>query len=128
MIPSKGAEQIRRGRRHLERIRDRLLRPTPEVLLASDSDLVAAAEFFRAVDLAAGSPIWRDPLRRQIEPEVVALRSTILSIQQLLRNAADFYGGLIHLLEPDQGSSNYTASGVKASSSATVPSRVVLHG
>lgn len=127
MRASESAEQIRQGRRRLERMRDRLIRPTPEVLVSSAGDLAAAASCLEKINLTANSPIWRDPLRRQIEPEVLALRSTILTIQQLLQNAGDFYGGLIRLFAPDQGSSNYTAEGVSAASPIAQNS-VVLHG
>lgn len=121
-------EQIRRGRRHLERMRDRLLRPDSEALECSAGDLAAAAALLQTIDVSTKSPIWCESVRRQIEPEVLALRSTILTIQTLLRNAGHFYGGLIHLFEPDQGSANYTSAGVSVTSPVARQSSVVLHG
>ena len=105
-------ERVRQARRILERIRSRLLRPTLESLDASSADLDLAVECLRRLDVSLNSPIWNGLTRRRVEVEVIGLRTEIQSVEKLLRNAGQFYGGLARLLSPDEAPPNYTADGV----------------
>lgn len=125
---SEEIERIRQARRIFERMRGRLLLSQGDALESSASDLQLAADCLRKIDLSLKSPIWQGRTRQRIEPEVVALRVTIRSIQALLKNAGNFYCGLVRLLAPDEAPMNYTAAGAKAAVPRSARGSVVLHG
>lgn len=121
-------DRVRRTRHVLERIRGRLLRPNQEALEASASDLNLAVEFLGQVDVSLQSPIWHGATREKIEAEVVALRRTVRSVDELLKNAGKFYAGLARLLAPDDAPANYTATGALGTAAPASDRSLVLHG
>lgn len=121
-------DRVRRARHVLERIRGRLLRPNQEALEASASDLNLAVEFLRQLDVSLQSPIWHGTTREKIEAEVVALRHTVRSVDELLKNAGKFYAGLARLLAPDDAPANYTAAGALGTAAPASERSLVLHG
>lgn len=121
-------ERVRRARCLLERMRERLLRPSFDALDACAVDLDRAVECLRQVDLSLQSPIWRGHTRQKIESEVVALRRALRSVQELLKNAGKFYAGLAHLLAPDDAPANYTSAGALGTISHAAGRSVVLQG
>lgn len=125
---SQEIERVRQARNALERMRRQLLCPAIEALDSSASDLKLAVDCLRKIDISAKSPVWRWPVRQKIEPEVVALRRTVASVEDLLRNAAKFYAGLSRLMAPDEAAVNYTAAGTNGPSACFAKSSVVLHG
>lgn len=128
---SNGSQEIARVRQArciLERIRSRLLRPTFESLEKSAADLNVAVDCLWQLDTGLRSPIWRGPTRARIETEVVALRHTIRSVEELLKNAGKFYAGLARLLAPDEAPANYTAAGTNGASAQSSTGTLLLEG
>jgi hypothetical protein len=121
-------ERVREARRILERMRGRLLRPSPASLQASAEDLELAVECLRELDVSLKSPIWHGLTRQRVETEVVALRLALRSVEQLLRNAGKFYYGLARLLAPDDAPPNYTAAGALGAVPHPRDQEVLLHG
>jgi hypothetical protein len=121
-------ERIRQARCILERMRGRLLRPTLDSLAASAKDLNLAVECLRQLDVSLQSPIWQGVTRRKIEAEVVALRLTLRTVEELLKNAGKFYAGLARLLAPDDAPANYTAAGAWTTAPGVADRSVSLHG
>ena len=121
-------EHVREARRILERMRGRLLRPSPDSLEASAADLELAVECLRQLDLSLKSPIWDGFSRRSVEVEVVALRRAFRSVEELLKNAGKFYYGLARLLAPDDAPANYTATGAPGAALHLVDRAISLHG
>jgi hypothetical protein len=121
-------ERIRQARCILERMRNRLMRPTLDSLDASAKDLNLAVECLRQLDLSLASPIWHGLVRRRIEAEVVALRLTLRAVEELLKNAGKFYAGMARLLAPDEGPANYTAVGALGAVPTAADRSVSLHG
>jgi hypothetical protein len=125
---SQQIERVRQARRLLERMRARLLRPTFDALDACAADLNLAVECLRELDVSSQSPIWHGLTRRRIEIEVVELRRTLRSVEELLKNAGRFYGGLARLLAPDDAPANYTATGTQVPAPQLAQRSVALHG
>ena len=121
-------ERVREARRILERMRGRLLRPSPASLQASAADLDLAVECLRALDVSLKSPIWQGRTRQRVETEVVALRLALRSVEELLKNAGKFYYGLARLLAPDDAPPNYTAVGALGVVPHPRDQGVLLHG
>jgi hypothetical protein len=120
--------RVRRARCILERMRDRLLRPTFDSLASSAADLNLALECLRQLDVSLKSPIWQGLTRRKIETEVVALRSAVGLVEELLKNAGKFYAGLARLMAPDEAPANYTAAGASGPPAHAAAGNVVVHG
>lgn len=125
---SKEIERVRQARSILERMRERLSRPVRDTIDLSASDLDLVAELLRKIDVSVKSPIWHPAARQRIEPEVIALRATIRSVEPLLRGAARFYGGLASLMAPDEAPANYNAAGMAGASNRTGKGSVELRG
>lgn len=112
----------------LERMRTRLARPNFEAIDACAADLNIAVECLRQLDVSLESPIWHGLTRQVIEAEVVALRGSLRAVQELLRNAGKFYGGLARLLAPDEAPANYTAAGAPLPPPRATGGSIALHG
>ena len=112
----------------LERMRTRLAHPSFEVIDACTADLNVAVECLRQLDVSVESPIWHGLTRQVIEAEVVALRRSLRSVEELLRNAGKFYGGLARLLAPDEAPANYTAAGAQLPPPQASGGSIALHG
>jgi hypothetical protein len=125
---SQEVERVRQARCILERIRGRLLRPTFQALESSGTDLNLAVECLQHLDLSLNSPIWHGLTRRKMESEVVALRHALRSVEELLRGAGKFYGGLARLMAPDEAPPNYTAGGISGPTSRPGGGSVAVHG
>ena len=125
---SKEIERVCQARFILERMRARLLCPSYDALDRSTADLNLASDCLRQVDVTMNSPIWRGRARQKIEPEVLALRCAIRSIQGLLKNAGRFYAGLARLMSPDEAPVNYTAAGTSGTPVRVAKGTVVVHG
>jgi len=121
-------ERVRQARCILERMRARLLRPTFQALDSSAADLNLALECLRQLDVRLESTIWQGLARRKLEKEVMALRTAVRSVEELLKNAGRFYSGLARLLAPDEAPANYTAAGTSAAPPQIAAASVVLHG
>jgi hypothetical protein len=109
-------------------MRGRLLRPTLDSLQSSAADLNQAVACLQQLDVSLKSPIWHGLVRRNVETEVIALRHTIRSVEELLKNAGKFYAGLARLLAPDEAPANYTAAGACGPFPQVATGNVVLHG
>jgi len=101
--------RIREARRLIERMRDRLLRPSLESLADCAADLDLAAECIQRLD--AKLPVWQGVQRKALEAEVTGLRRDVRCIEALLTNAGKFYAGWARLLASDQAPPNYTSAG-----------------
>lgn len=109
-------------------MRVRLGHPSFEAIDACAADLNVAVECLRQLDTSLESPIWQGLTRQVIEAEVVALRRSLGLVQELLRNAAKFYGGLARLLAPDEAPANYTAAGAQLPPRQATEGSIALHG
>jgi hypothetical protein len=125
---SQGVERVRQARAILEKMRSRLLRPSFDSLELSAADLNLAVDCLKQLDISPKSPIWQGLSRRKIEIEVVALRRAVQSVEELLRNAGKFYGGLARLLAPDEAPANYTAAGAHGPRPQASEGSIALHG
>jgi hypothetical protein len=125
---SREVERVRQARCILERMRGRLLQPTFQALDSSAADLNLAVECLRQLDISLESPTWQGLALQKIETEVVALRSAVRSVEELLKNAGKFYTGLARLMAPDQAPANYTAAGTTGGGSLGSAGSVVIHG
>jgi hypothetical protein len=125
---SREVERVRQARCILERVRGRLLQPTFQALDSSAADLNLAVECLRQLDISLGSPTWQGLALQKIETEVVALRSAVRSVEELLKNARKFYAGLARLMAPDEAPANYTAAGTTGAGSLGSAGSVVIHG
>lgn len=121
-------DRIRQARSQLERMRARLAQPNFEAIDACAAELNVAVECLRQLDTSAESPIWHGLTRQVIETEVVALRRSLRSVEELLRNAGKFYGGLARLLAPDEAPANYTAAGTQLPPPQVRGGSIALHG
>ncbi len=117
--------RIREARQLMDRMRERLLRPSFESLAECTADLRLAVECIRKLD--AQLPVWRGVQRRALEAEVIGLRRDIRSVEALLTNAGKFYAGLARLLASDQAPPNYTPAG-SIGAAQVEASRLVIHG
>jgi hypothetical protein len=125
---SQEVERVRQARCILERMRGRLLRPSLQALDSSAADLKLAVECLQRLDVSLKSSIWQGLVRRKLEREVVALRSAIRSVEELLKNAGKFYAGLARLMAPDEAPANYTAGGNSAPKAQASTGSMVIHG
>jgi hypothetical protein len=121
-------DRVRQARALLERMHRRLARPSLEAIDACAADLNVAVETLRQLDTSAESPIWQGLTRQVIEAEVVALRRSLGSVEELLRSAGKFYGGLARLLAPDEAAANYTAAGAQLPPPQPAGGNIALHG
>jgi len=121
-------DRVRQARMMLERMRSRLAHPTFEAIDACAADVNVAVECLRQLDVSVESPIWHGLTRQVIEAEVVALRRSLRSVEELLRNAGKFYGGLARLLAPDEAPANYTAAGAQLPPPQASGGSIALHG
>jgi hypothetical protein len=117
--------RIREARQLIDRMRDRLLRPSFESLAGCAMDLRLAVECIRRLD--AKLPIWRGMQRKALEAEVIGLRRDIQFVEALLTNAGKFYAGWARLLASDQAPPNYTPSG-SIGAAAVKACQLVIHG
>jgi hypothetical protein len=125
---SREVERVRQARCILERMRGRLLEPTFQALDSSAADLKLAVECLGQLDISLESPTWQGLALHKIETEVVALRSAVRSVEELLKNAGKFYAGLAGLMAPDEAPANYTAAGTTGARSLGGAGSVVIHG
>lgn len=121
-------DRVRQARSILERMRNRLTHPSLEAIDACAAELNVAVECLRQLDVSSESPIWSGLTRQVIETEVVALRRSFRSVEELLRNAGKFYGGLARLLAPDEAPANYTAAGTQLPPPQAGGGSIALHG
>jgi hypothetical protein len=121
-------ERVRQARIILERMHGRLLQPNFQSLDSSAADLNLAVNCLQQLDVGLKSPIWQGPDRKRLETEVVALRSAVRSVEELLKNAGKFYAGLARLMAPDEGPSNYTAAGTSSTLANAAAGSVEMHG
>ena len=121
-------DHVRQARTILERMRNRLAHPGVEAIDACAADLNVAVECLRQLDVSLESPIWHGLTRQVIEAEVVALRRSFRSVEELLRNAGKFYAGLARLLAPDNAAANYTAAGAQLPPPPASGGSIALHG
>jgi hypothetical protein len=121
-------DRVRQARSTLERMRHRLMCPSVEAIDACAQDLSLAVECLRQLDVSAESPIWHGLTRQVVEAEVVALRQSLRSVEELLRNAGVFYAGLARLLAPDPAPANYTAVGAPLPPPEAVGGSIALQG
>lgn len=126
--PRQQIDLVRQARTILERMQHRLSRPSFEAIGACAADLDVAVECLRQLDVSLESPIWHGLARQAVEAEVVALRGNLRSVEELLRNAGKFYGGLARLLAPDDAPANYTAGGTHMPPPPEASGTVALHG
>ncbi len=117
--------QIREARNLVNRMRERLLRPSFKSLAECALDLGFAVECIRKLD--AQLPVWRGVQRKALEAEVIGLRLDIRCVEALLTNAGKFYAGWGRLLASDQAPPNYTPSG-SIGAAPVEASRLVIHG
>jgi len=117
--------RIREARQLIDRMRERLLRPSFESLAQCALDLRLAVECIRKLD--ARLPVWRGVQRKALEAEVIGLRRDIQYVEALLTNAGKFYAGLARLAAFDQAPPNYTSAGAIATAPVQA-SKLVMHG
>ncbi len=117
--------RIREARQLIDRMRERLLRPSFESLAQCSADLRSAVECIRRLD--ANLPVWRGVQRKALEAEVIGLRGDIQCVEALLTNAGKFYAGLARLLASDQAPPNYTPAG-SIGAAPVEASKLVMHG
>lgn len=121
-------DRVRQARGLLERMRSRLAHPNWEAINACAADLNIAVEALRQLDTSVESPIWHGLTRQVMEAEVVALRRSFRTVEELLRSAGKFYGGLARLLAPDEAPANYTAAGAQLPPPRPSRGNIALHG
>ena len=117
--------RIREARQIIDRMRDRLLRPSFESLAECATDLRWAVECIRRLD--AKLPVWRGVQRKALEAEVIGLWRDIRVVEALFTNAGEFYAGLARLLASDQAPPNYTPAG-SIGAAPLEASKLVIHG
>ena len=113
------------AREGLEKVRLRLLRPTPEAFESSVPILESAIVFLHQLEsaLRLGNEQVKAPVRFEIEH----LRREFLRVNALARQAAIFYQVRAQLLNPDDRSGpNYTSAGLV--SSPGFDRTVMIHG
>jgi hypothetical protein len=119
--------EIREARRILQRIRDRLVRPSFQAVSQSAEELQWVADGIGRLD--STSAAWQGGQRKTLEAEVIGLRQDIQCLTALLKNAGRFYAGWVSLLSFDVAPPNYTPVGSANLCSTTAQTtRVVIHG
>jgi hypothetical protein len=126
---TKQIERVRKVRRSLETVCERLQRPSIESWKASEKDLNAAV-------------VWLHDLEQNLQPareakqhsqmlvaELAGIRREISKAQALLLAAGKFYQGWARLMSSaEEGTANYTQRGSAAPVPAINSGQVVIHG
>ena len=110
-------ESARQARRSIGLIRNKLLKPAPEVLESCTPHLRVAIEAVRRLhqDLAK-PPGLPAAARAALASELTGLKRDLAQVTALVRGAANFYGTLARLLEPPAETMvSYTLSSVVVS-------------
>ena len=120
-------EKIRQARGSLEKVRQKLLQPTPQALESGAADVARAVECLRRVETSLHSGGRRRAGGRAILAEIEGLRSDLRRVNELLEGAGKFYQGWARLMSSAaEDTANYTADGMAGRPAAG--SRLVLHG
>jgi hypothetical protein len=114
------------AREELEKVRLRLLRPTPEAFESSVPILESAVVFLHQVESALR--LGNEQEKAPVHFEIGQLRRELARVNALARQAAMFYQVRAQLLNPaDNSGPNYTSAGIP-SSGAAFDRTVVIHG
>lgn len=122
----RAARQARQG---VERVRKRLLAPTPEILNQCSGPLSDAIQCMSLIQESLGLETASDPASCQaLRFELASLRRELKIVGALMQNAAVFYQGYGRLLghEPEAAEASY--GGNRRASTAPSGPRFTLHG
>ena len=124
-------EQIRQARANLQKVRAKLVRPSPATLESSAADLMMAVNHLhRMAPLLPMRDRSRMGAEHALRLEVAGLRRELLQLNALLKGAGQFYEGWARLLSSttDDSVANYTAGGKPANPAPCESRNLVLHG
>lgn len=93
-------ETARQARRCIGVVRQKLMKPAPEVLEACTPHLRIAIDSLERLQRALLKLPSYSASRGHLKQEIAALRLDLAEVNALLRNAGTFYAGLASLLAP----------------------------
>ena len=93
-------ETARQARRSIDVIRQKLMKPTPEVLEACTPHLRIAIASLERLQRSVPNLAPHSESRGQLKQEITAIRLELAEVNALMRNVAAFYAGLASLLAP----------------------------
>lgn len=122
-------DQARQARHLLEKVRERLLRPTVEALDGSAADLSIAVECLQRLEANIPQGKRAASVPQALRLEIAGVQCELRRVQALVAGALRFHAGWGSLMSvADDGASNYTASGDTAAARSAAAGKVVLHG
>lgn len=124
-------ETIRGARRHLDKLRQKLLRPTPRILDTGTADIAAAVKCLQTLESYLKSHQGpRLGMEQLLGSELKGLRRDLQQTVALLDSAGKFYQGWARLVSnhSDEEEVAYNAAGKTGPRSPAAAGKLVLHG
>ena len=117
------------ARRSLEKVREKLLRPTAKSLDSSAADLMSAVNSLRLLELDLTSPARRGlGAGRALELEIQAMRQELQKVMVLFESAGKFHEGWARLASTVvDDNTNYRSNGKSGKPISIDSPRMVLH-
>jgi len=122
-------ETIRRARSNLDKLRTKLLRPTPQTLDAGLRDIQAAVNCMQVLELDLASGHCSAGLELGLGPQLRALKGDLQQSVALLEAAGKFYQGWARLISTgEEEPAGYDSRGKAGTPSSKAAGKMVIHG